>query len=488
MVARICMPLGTRIFLANILIFVVCFYYPFDRVTKDLRTRYVEGIEDPLVDEANILAGLVSFEMETGRFSPENLYRALGHTYGRTLSAHIYDLHKTVVDANIYITDVRGRLIFDSRDRMNVGSDYSTWRDVWLTLRGQYGARSTRQDPADPTSVVLHVAAPIIVHGEIAGVLSVAKPTTNVNSFLQAVRPRIIKIGILAVAAAMLLGLIVSYVITKPIRRLTQYALDVRAGKRVVLPALHGRSELSDMAGAFEMMREALEGKKYVERYVQTLTHEIKSPLSAIRGAAELLEEPMTAEARAKFLSNIRAEANRIQHLVDRMLELSALENKRSLDKIELLSFGAVARAVIEQKEPLIARKQLNVNMATGNDILVRGNSFLLHQALSNLIQNAVEFSPSQGRVDISIRLTDKMLEVTIDDEGPGIPEYAREKVFDKFFSLQRPDTGKKSTGLGLNFVKEVVELHQGDIRLENRPGGGLRAVFRIPAVGVVPG
>lgn len=488
MVARIGMPLGTRIFLANLLIFVVCFYYPFDHVTKDLRTRYVEGIEDPLVDEANILAGLVGFEMETGRFCPENLYQAFGHIYERTLSARLYDLLKTGVDARVYVTDVKGKLVFDSRDRMNVGSDYSNWRDVWLTLRGQYGARSTRQDPADPTSVVLHVAAPIIVHGEIVGVLSVAKPTTNVNSFLKMARPRIIRIGILAVAAAMFLGLIVSYIITKPIRRLTQYALDVRAGKRVVLPPLHGRSELSDMAEAFEMMREALEGKKYVEQYVQTLTHEIKSPLSAIRGAAELMEEQMTAETRAKFLSNIRTEANRIQLLVDRMLELSELENKRSLDKIEPVSLGALAKTVIEQKGPLIAQKQLDVNMTIGDEPLVRGNSFLLHQALSNLIQNAVEFSPPQGRIDIAVGLAEEALQVTIDDEGPGIPEYAREKVFDKFFSLQRPDTGKKSTGLGLNFVKEVVELHRGDIRLENRARGGLRSVFRIPATPVGPG
>ena len=208
-----------------------------------------------------------------------------------------------------------------------------------LTLEGEYGARTTRSDPEDPTSSVLYVAAPILVHGKTAGVLTVVKPTTNINTLYKNAKPRIFKIGMLAVAAAVFLSLIVSIWITRPIKRLTQYANDVREGNRVELPEL-GRSELREMGLAFEKMREALEGKKYVEEYVQTLNHEIKSPLSAIRGAAELLEEGMAPEKRARFLANIRNEANRIQDIVDRMLVLSELENQRTLQKVETMSLG----------------------------------------------------------------------------------------------------------------------------------------------------
>ncbi|MHC1729079.1 MAG: two-component system sensor histidine kinase CreC [Syntrophobacteraceae bacterium] len=475
------MKLGTRIFIAYLLIFAACFYYPFDRVARDLRTRYVEGVEDPLVDQANILAGLVGWEMEAGHFSPENLYGAFEHIYGRTLSARVYDLLKTRVDVRVYITDLSGKIIFDSADRRNIGLDYSNWRNVRLTLRGQYGARTTRQDPGDPGSSVLHVAAPIMVKGETAGVLTVAKPTTNVNSFLQTARPRIIRIGAIALAAAVFLSLIVSFLITRPIRRLTQYALDVREGKRVQLPRL-GRSELSEMATAFEMMREALEGKKYVEQYVQTLTHEIKSPLSAIRGAAELMEEEMSPEMRARFLSNIRTETDRIQHLVDRMLKLSELENQKNLQRVASVDFSALTRRVVEEKESLLSQKQLVVELRAGDNLQVQGDSFLLHQALSNLIQNAIDFSPAGARLEVALHVNGRMLDVTVDDEGPGIPEFAREKVFDKFFSLQRPDTGKKSTGLGLNLVREVACLHGGGIHLENRKEKGLRATLRLPA------
>jgi two-component system sensor histidine kinase CreC len=284
----------------------------------------------------------------------------------------------------------------------------------------------------------------------------------------------------LGVAAAIFLSFIVSIWITRPIKRLTQYANDVREGNRAELPKL-GRSELREMGLAFEKMREALEGKKYVEEYVQTLNHEIKSPLSAIRGAAELLEEGMAPEKRARFLANIRNEANRIQDIVDRMLVLSELENQRTLQKAETMSLGALIRRVLESKEPVISKKKLTIGVEAGDDIFVRGDPFLLHQALSNLIQNAVDFSPLKGRIELTARVEKGTVNVIIEDRGPGIPDYAREKVFDKFFSLQRPDTGKKSTGLGLNLVREVAVLHRGEIRLANLPEIGLRATLSLP-------
>ena len=474
------MRLGTRIFIAYLVIFAVCFYYPIERIAGDLRTRYVEGIEDPLVDQANILASWVSMDMEAGRFTPESLYAIFEHAYGRTLTARLYDLLKTRVDLRVYITDDSGRILFDSEDRLNEGADYSRWRDVQLTLRGDYGARTTRRNPEDPTSVVLYVAAPIVVQGRTAGVLTVGKPTTNVNSFLRIARPRIIKIGLVSAAAAIFLSLIVSFWLTQPIRRLTQYAHDIREGRRVKLPKL-GRSELNEMGQAFEMMREALEGRKYVEQYVQTLTHEIKSPLSAIRGAAELMEETMPPEMRTRFLSNIRTEAARIQELVDRMLKLSELENRKDLEKVERVFFGALIRTVLENKETLCSQKGLTVTTSIDEAASLKGDPFLLHQAASNLIQNAIDFSPTGGRIRIAVEGSGGTIGLIIEDEGPGIPEFARERVFEKFFSLQRPDTGQKSTGLGLNLVREVAVLHGGEIRLEDREGKGLRAVFRVP-------
>jgi two-component system sensor histidine kinase CreC len=322
------MKLGTRIFVCYFLIFAACFYYPIDWIRDNIRVRYLEGVEDPLVDMANLLAETAGLEMEQGVFNPEQWHAIFKNTMERPLSVNIYKLTKTTVDIRVYITDKKGILIFDSAGPENIGLDYSIWRDVYLTLKGRYGARSTLLDPTDPKSSVLYVAAPVRVNGQIAGSLTVGKPTANINEFLISARPQITKIGALAILAALLLSFLVSVWLTRPIQRLTRYAEDISCGRRVAFPVLDD-SEIGDMGKSFEKMQEALEGKNYVEQYVQTLTHEIKSPLSAIRGAAELLHEDMEDKQRQRFLSNIHNESNRIQEIVDRMLELAAIETRR---------------------------------------------------------------------------------------------------------------------------------------------------------------
>jgi two-component system, OmpR family, sensor histidine kinase CreC len=475
------MRVRNRILICYFLIFIACFSYPIYWMLENLRPRYLEGVEDPLVDQANILAGMVGSEIEAGSFDPDRLFAALEKVYARNLKARIYSFNKTRTDMRIYMTDAGGKVIFDSLDKGLLGQDYSDWRDVSFTLSGKYGTRTTRRKLDDDSTAVLYVAAPVMVHGELFGVLTVVKPTTNINNFLKNAEPRIFRVGLLSVATALLLIFLVSLWITHPIKRLTRYALEVGDKKKPVLPKLD-RSEIGEMGVAFEKMRGALEGKNYVEEYVQTFTHEIKSPLSAIRGAAELLDEEMEPEQRAIFLGNIRNEAGRIQDLVERMLELAALENQKILAKKEKIVFHALVRTVIESKQPMISKKDLQIIDEVPDDLVVVGDPFLLHQAVSNLIQNAMDFSPARGRIELTMDSEKRKCRFIVRDFGPGIPDYALAKVFDKFYSLQRPDTGKKSTGLGLNLVKEVAGLHHGEIELINCPDGGVRAVLILPA------
>lgn len=474
------MKFGIKMLLCYSIIVGVCFYSPVTSVMEDLRTRYLEGVEDPLVDYAQILSVMASTQLASGTFDAEKWYETFDGAYARNFNAAIYNFEKKSVDLRVYITDATGHIIFDSENRKNIGQDYSRWRDVSRTLKGGYGARTTQKDPDDPTSSVLYVAAPIRFDGKIQGVLTVAKPTTNINNFLQQARPQISRNVSIAAGIAVLLGLAASVWLTRPIKRLTRYAGDINAGKRVAFPKLD-KTEIGQMGAAFEKMQEALEGRKYVANYVQSLTHEIKSPLSAIKGAAELLEEDMPKEKRTKFMENIRSEAERIQSIINRMLELAALENQKRLTKMEPVSFAALARTALESKSPMLAKKRIRTSVDIPENAVTNGDAFLIFQVISNLIQNAVDFSPEKSSVELSCRISHGVLKFVVRDQGTGIPEYAENKVFEKFFSLERPDTGKKSTGLGLNFVRAVAHLHQGEIRLENRKHGGAKATLSLP-------
>ncbi|MCH2222948.1 MAG: two-component system sensor histidine kinase CreC, partial [Dechloromonas sp.] len=149
--------------------------------------------------------------------------------------------------------------------------------------------RQTREDPYDPASTVMHVAAPIFWQGELIGALSLAKPMASVAPYAERAARRVKESGLLLLAASAAIGLFFTVWLGWSIHRLRAYARDVSEGRKAELPTGGGR-QLSELAQALATMREKLEGKQYVERYVQNLAHEMKSPLTAVIGAAEILE------------------------------------------------------------------------------------------------------------------------------------------------------------------------------------------------------
>jgi len=469
----------TRIILGFTLIVFASFTYLLQWIYNDIRPRYLESVEENLVDMAVVLASIASRELGANRIDTTILGAAFDTAKMQKFSANIYDLKKTNVQVRVYATDAFGMVVFDSNDDEALGEDYSQWNDVLLTLRGEYGARSTRVDPADPNTSILHVAAPIKIREDIVGVLTVCKPTTASNHFIQSARRKVLSGGILAGVAIVGMGIATTAWITRPIQRLTRYAQSIRDGKRSSFPRVRG-SEMQTMGLAMEEMRRALDGKEYVEQYVQSLTHQLKSPLTAIRGAVELLEENPPAPDRDRFQRNLRIETDRLQRIVDRQLFLSSIESRRELGETSDITMGPVLHEVIESLQTIMQSRRIETRCLGDEALTIRGELFLIWNAIQNILQNAVEFSPDGGRIELSLHSLGEIVEVRCTDQGPGIPEYALERIFDRFYSLPRPDTGKKSSGLGLAFVREVAALHGGNVKIANLPGKGAIVILQL--------
>ncbi len=474
------MKIRTRLFFCFVAAVAVGFVYLAVLIRDEVRPRYLEAIEDSLVDTSTILAALFATDVRDGVPEPSRFRRAFEGIRRRRFAAPIYQLVKTQTDLRVYVTDSKGIVVFDSDGGRDEGRDYSRWNDVYRTLRGGYGARSTRNDPTDQESSVLYVAAPIFIEGRIAGVLTACKPTTSSNFFLRLAQKKLFAAAATIALAVMLLGIGASVWVTRPIEKLTAYARSVRDGKRTTLPKL-GRSEVGALGEAFEEMKDALEGKEYVEQYVQTLTHEIKSPLTAIRGAVELLQEEMTAEQRTHFLKNVHTEADRIQQVVDRLLLLSSLERRKGLRDVEEIDLSRLAAETTETLVAAATAKQLTLSVDAARPVVMHAERFLVRHAVVNLLQNAVDFSVHGGTIGVACEADSGRAVLTVTNAGSGVPEYAIPRVFERFYSLPRPDTGKKSSGLGLPFVLEVAELHGGLVRLENLAAGGVKAILVLP-------
>ena len=456
-----------------------------DFVVNGVRPHYLETVEESLNDTATILASLVETNLKGERIHYKNIQAAMLTASRRTLNSTIYLQKKVSMDLLVYITDAQGRVLYDSNHGLAEGRDYSRWNDVYKTLRGQYGARSTRLDPLDDTSGAYYVAAPIRRGEKIVGVLTVIKPKRGITPFIKEARRKILYVSIGIFIAFILMGVLITRWITRPLALLTGYVEDLRNRKRVKLPRL-GRTEteISLLGKTFERMRTELEGKQYVEQYVQTFTHELKSPLSSIAAAAELLEEEMTPLERKKFIGNIRSGASRIQGLVDRMLLLSSLENRRELKDVNEFDLRPVCEEVLEEMGANFKAANLLLESSLEESLNIRGEEFLIRQALVNLLQNALEFTPAGGLIRVRGEMGAGRVRIQLQDTGTGIPDYAREKIFDRFYSLGRPAGGRRSSGLGLSFVREVAELHGGYIQVANRPEGGVSAEFVLPGAG----
>lgn len=473
------MNLSVRIFLGYFLLLGLAIWFVMRTFTSELVPGMRQSIEEVLVDTANLLAEIVQDDVVSGMDTTGDFATAVKAFGERRLNARIWFLKKRDPNLVIYITDAKGIVIFDSRNR-DLGKDYSKWNDVYLTLRGEYGARSTREDANDAYSSVMYVAAPIRHNGKIIGVVTVGKPSVVVQPFVEQAIRNIEEKGALLVLGALALGILITYWLTFSIRKLTAYARAVRDGQRVSPPRLK-ESELAHLADAMETMRTELEGKNYVENYLHTLTHELKSPLASIRGAAELLDEEMPLADRQRFIGNIRNESLRLQQVVEQLLNLAMLEKRQVLESIEQVDVSALLHRLCHDKQPLAETRGITFSFQLTDSTALPAERFLLQQALSNLLDNAIAFSPDHGVINLGTREHDGFLDIEITDNGPGIPDYALDKVFERFYSLPRPDDTPRSSGLGLSLVHEVAQLHGGSISLINRPEGGTEAVLSLP-------
>ncbi len=451
------MKIRTAIFTVYVAASAAGFAVMMGLVLRDVRLRYVESMRRTLGDTAVYLSTYAARE--------EDWTRKLG-----TLPPGSEVLR-------VFACDPAGRVLFDAAGR-DVGQTYER------TMTGGGKLASENYTVANVAEVgnELRVFAPVRRGGELLGWVGVGRPLATAAEGISNARWGLVWSAGAIALVMVVAGWWIAARLTHSLERLTAYVRQASEGRPAAPPPSRA-TEIAELGRAFEEMRDALEGRQHVERYTQALAHEIKAPLAAIRGAAELMDETMPEEQRKKFLGNIRTESARIQQSVERLLELSSLEARKALRQTEALDAKDLAADAAAALRPAFeaARVMLNVETAAAT---LRGERVLLREALVNLLQNALDFSPAGGTVTLRGGVEAGRVSFTVEDGGPGVPDYALPRVFERFYSLPRPGSKQKSTGLGLALVREIAHLHGGDATLENRAKGGARAVLWIPVMG----
>ena len=449
-------------------------------IGEDIERQYSQASEEPLVDFAHLFASLIERDVEEGKIDVGRFRESFANAYRREFTARIYQLEKSEIHTHVYVTNEEGIVIFDSDGGGIEGEDYSEYNDVFLARQGKYGVRASRIDEGNSRTTVFYIAAPIYApDGSMIGTLSVSRPETAMAPFAEESRQLLLRASVITAAIVFFLAAAWSYLVLSPIHRITRDALRVAEGEKGTIPP-SGVGELRSLSLALEKMRIELEGKHYVENYVQALTHELKSPLAAIRGAAELIDEEMPEEKRERFLSNILLETTRSEDLVRRLVQLASVESLSQLEKRERVQLPELLREEIAGLQSVIEMKQLETRVrGLDSSASIEGDPLMLRIAVRNILNNAFDFSPEGGVVEIELTSRGEVVEIAVRDEGPGLPDYAVGRVFDRFYSLKNEVTGRKGSGIGLSFVRSTMALHGGDASLENRSIGGAEMKLR---------
>jgi signal transduction histidine kinase len=441
--------------------------------------KYIPNLPAPDTDYQPIASSLNLFDTIHSR-RPNALPATLppdpiALKIGRMLWPVMQDTQKITL-SGLRLLDANGTVI---AGREEVSLSLAHIGEVRQALQGRYTSviRQRISDQPPPplysisrgTLIRLFVAFPIIEQQHLQGVLYLSRSPENILKHLYAVRWRVLAVALIILTLITLLVVVASAAISRPIRELIQQTRRVRQGEQQQLEPLRSpvTQEIAQLSSSFSELANALtERTDYLRRFATHLSHEFKTPLTAMQGALELLQEhadSMPEEQRKRFIDNLLADTLRLRQLVNRLLELAradAIQPNRSTCRL---------REVINELISRFSDRELEINYANSDEDEVLIAPEVLEMALYNLLENSVQHGAYQ--VEISVVQSGGRCEILVQDNGKGISAANRDKIFTPFFTTQRDSGG---TGLGLAITASLLKAYKGRIELLPSEAGTL--------------
>ena len=480
---RFRLNIGTKLFLLYFIVSSSLLWVFAQRTT-------IESAKSVMVEVSSLMSRVASQNNKDGEIDLETF---------ETLIVNYLRSQRNTIDKNtpqklenlaIYVTDKDGLLVLDSRG-LTLGTDMREINEVGSALSGisdttniiveeSRGPRKARGAVIEYflQSRYLNASNPIYGdRGEILGAVVVVAPLIDLMG-----ENYLLRFIFYIFVIALLFGFLGSYRISRNINRVKKYTSNLFSGEDVLMPDLN--NQFNKLARTIRDARADVELKDDVEQYIDTLAHELRTPITGIQLTAENLLSPMTDKQRKRFVENILESNKHMDLLVNRLLDLSRIERREALKNVETLKIMEVIQTVLKapSREKTILDKDLKIDIQINSNASLKAEKILLEQAIGNIINNALDFSPSSGTITIKASQTNAAISIIVLDDGPGIPPQVINKLFTRFFSVSRPDTGVRGNGLGLRFVRKIMKLHGGEVSLQNRfIQQGAEAKLRFP-------
>ena len=368
------------------------------------------------------------------------------------------------------------------------GKDYSEVAEAVNGAQSAYMVRVT-----DAGEVIVSVAVPVQRFRAVRGALLLSTQGGDINQAVEAERLQIVKLFFILLGVMVVLSVLLARTIAGPVKRLADGAERVRhrIRSRVEIPDFTARGdEIGDLSGALRDMTNALYSRiEAIESFAADVAHELKNPLTSLRSAVDGLGRVDDPALRARLMEIVADDVHRLDRLISDISDASRLDAQLSRATFEAVDLSAMVGALIAERVARGIERGVTITFDPGDTpLIVLGEGARLERVFANLIDNAISFSPDGGIVSVGAARLADMVELAVEDEGPGVPPDAREAIFRRFHSV-RPSGEEfgRHSGLGLAIARTIVEAHQGQIGVEARDGlpdgarAGARFVVRLP-------
>ncbi len=354
---------------------------------------------------------------------------------------------------------------------------------------------------------VISVAAPIQSFRTVRGALLLSTQGHDIDSIIASERRAIFRIFLVSAAIMFLLSAALAGTIAEPMRKLAEAADRVRRGvkSRQEIPDFTDRNdEIGHLSGALRDMTRALFNRiEAIERFAADVAHELKNPLTSLRSAVETLPIAKTDVSRGRLLEVIQHDVRRLDRLISDISDASRLDAELARGDMELVDVARLLRALVEVANQVEREDKVRVTLKIeggkpAQGWFAFGHDSRLGQVVNNLIDNARTFSELGGEVRVSLGRARRSaqegqpprdgFEIVVEDDGPGVPDHALERIFERFYTDRPSQNFGQNSGLGLSISRQIVEAHGGTIRAANRADAagkalGARFVVFLPAV-----
>ncbi len=348
--------------------------------------------------------------------------------------------------------------------------------EIKAALEGRYGA-TTRYAIGGQQSIILYSAIPIRSFNSVVGVVLVSQSTYRILVDLYEVRQGIVKVFLYSIFAAIVLSIVLSGTIARPLDKLRKEAeavLDHSGRLTRHIRQTHRMDEIGDLSRSLTSLTSRLEQHlSFIESFAADISHEFKNPLASIRSATDIALMTDENRERIKFLKMIQKDVARMERLLTGAREITKIDASLAQESKEPVHMNTLCLHVAEAFKMRHRTIAFSLHIPE-EPVTVPASPERIAQVLENIIDNAISFSEKNGTVELSLEQNNGNALVRVSDNGPGIPDEHREKIFERFFSFRQKNGGENQhTGLGLSIVKVIVESYDGSIGVYNRPQGG---------------